>query len=72
MGEKSTAGRPRPLSTTSHIGDDPDAGQVIEPDGESPEDPVAKQLYRGCLTMLLVIGVGLGIAVVLYRIYVAA
>jgi hypothetical protein len=68
MDEPSPDLRPRPLvPTTERIGDDPDGGQVIGPDGESPEDPAARGLFRGCMITWAVIGIIIGILVVLLR-----
>lgn len=72
MDEHPLAGPPRPRSTSTDIGDDPDAGQVRGPHGESPEDPAARGLYQSCLIMVLGIGLVLAVAVVLYRIFIAA
>lgn len=57
--------RTRPSKST--IGDDPDGGQVINPDGSSPEDPIARGMYRGCLIMLLVIGGLIALGIAIYR-----
>ena len=62
----------RPLERPPRIGDDPNGGQVIGPDGESPEDPAARWLFRSCLITLLVIGIVLGIAVLIYRSFAVA
>lgn len=70
MAEHPLARQPQPHSTTSEAGDDPDAGQVMGPHGESPEDPAARGLWQGCLVMFLVLGLVLATAVVLYRIFV--
>lgn len=56
---------------TPKIGDDPDGGQVIGPDGESPEDPVARGLQNGCLIGVLIIGVFLGVFMLIYRFLIA-
>lgn len=71
MTDKPATGQPRPYTTTSEPRDDPDAGQIIGPDGKSPLDPAAKALYRSCLSALVALAIVMGIAVVLYRIFVA-
>lgn len=60
-----------PLAGTRGI-DERDEGQVIGPDGESPEDPAAKALTRGCMIMLLVLGIFIGLSSLLYWLYIAA
>lgn len=66
MNHDPVPGRLGPVITPK-IGDDPDGGQVIGPHGESPEDPVAKGLYRGCMITILIIGITLAIAMLVYR-----
>lgn len=65
------SGRPRPFHRPEKIGDDPDGGQVIGPGGESPEDPLANSLYRGCIIALLAFGCVLALVVIVYRIVTA-
>ena len=61
------SGQPRRIHRPEKIGDDPDGGQVIGPDGESPEDPVARSLFRGCLITLLAVGCVLALLAIVYR-----
>jgi len=60
-------GRPRPLHRPEKIGDDPDGGQVIEPNGDSAEDPLANSLFRGCIISILAFGCVLALVVIVYR-----
>lgn len=69
MHKHTITGPPRPLSPEELH--DPDAGQVMGPHGEAPEDPTERAAYRGCLMALLAIGIVLAIFGVIYRIYAA-
>ena len=44
---------------------------MIEPDGESPEDPLANSLFRGCIISLLAFGCVLALVVIVYRMVTA-
>lgn len=66
MSQAPRPGRPN-LPQTPVIGDDPDGGQVMGPYGESPEDPAARWLFRGCLFVFLAVGLAVGLFALLYR-----
>jgi hypothetical protein len=59
-------GHPRPFHRPEKIGDDPDGGQVLDPNGESPEDPLANSLFRGCIISMLGFGCVLALVVIVY------